>query len=291
MKRALSAALIMCFGLAAIGGPVLYKAWRGAIDRNRLQQAAEPFRIAGNLYYIGTSDTSVFLITGPAGHVILDGADRNTDFVLASVAKLGFDIKDVKALINSSPGQAAGLAELQKASGAQLAASEASAGVIAKGGQDPENALPRQLLGHVFGVARYTPARVDRRVRDGETVRVGPIALTAHITPGVSRGCTSWSCPVVDGGRVLNVVSACSLIRETGVSYPGQDADLERSFDILQKLPVDIWVTSRSRLWNRYRKFTASRTAKNPVDPFVDPAGYRAYISDAEDALRRGIVN
>ena len=90
-------------------------------------------------------------------------------------------------------------------------------------------------------------ARVDHRFKDGDTIRVGPIALTAHITGGATRGCTSWSFVVRDGDRVLKVVSACSLVVVQGMRYPEQGADLERSFRVLRSLPADIWVTPPRR--------------------------------------------
>ena len=119
-------------------------------------------------------------------------------------------------------------------------------------------------------------------------IRVGPTALTAHITEGKSRGCTSWSFPVRDGDRVLHVVSVCDLSRVKGMRYRGQDVALERSIRVLRSLPADIWVTGHSRTWGRYRKFVASTTATNPVDAFIDPEGYRAFIDAAEAELRQG---
>ena len=167
---------------------------------------------------------------------------------------------------------------------------EASARVIASGGDDPDIALPLRTLVQI-GILGYPPARVDHRFKDGDTIRAGPIALTAHVTGGSTRGCTSWSFPVRDGDRVLNVVSACSLVVVLGMRYPEQGADLERSFRVLRSLPADIWVTSRARQWGRYRKFVARDTAKNPTDPFIDPEGYRAYIDTAESEFRRGVVH
>jgi metallo-beta-lactamase class B len=184
---------------------------------------------------------------------------------------------------------AGGLAELQKASGAELWASEASAAAISAGGDDPDVILPLRALIWI-GLLSYPAARVDHRIKDGDTVRVGPTALTAHVTGGHTRGCTSWSFPVREGDRVLNVVSACSLIVLGGMRYPEQGADLERSFGVLRSLPADIWVSSHARLWGRYRKFVARDTAKNPADPFIDPAGYRAYVDTAQARFRRGVV-
>jgi len=254
------------------------------------QGEAEPFRIAGNFYYVGATDASVFLITGPDGHIVLDaGYPTTAKLVMASIAKLGFDIKDVKVLINSEPhpDHAGGLAILQQASGGQLWASEASADALASGGDEPDAFLPlRALLW--LGVVGFPPPRVDHRFKDGDTIHVGPIALTAHVTAGHTRGCTSWSFPVRDGDRVLNVVSACDLGVLATSTYPEQSADRQRSINLLRSLPADIWVTCHARWWGRYRKFVASSTAKNRVDAFIDPEGYRQYLDDAEAELRSG---
>jgi metallo-beta-lactamase class B len=283
--------LILLLGLAAAPAVFLGRKWKANSERHG-QEPAEPFRIAGNFYYVGANDVAAFLITGPEGHVVLDGGYPTTaPMIMASIAKLGFDIMDVKVLINSDPREhAGGLAALQQASGAELWASEASADVIASGGEDPDMVLPLRTLIRV-GIVGYPAARVDHRFMDGETIRVGPIALTAHVTGGATRGCTSWSFVVRDGDRVLNVVSACSLVVVQGMRYPEQAEDLERSFRVLRSLRADIWVTSHARLWGRYRKFAARETAKNLADPFIDPLGYRAYIDTAEAEFRQGVVH
>ena len=257
------------------------------------QQPAEPFRIAGNFYYVGANDIVAFLITGPEGHVVLDaGYPSTAPMIMASIATLGFDIKDVKMLLNSEPhpDHAGGLGVLQRASGAELWASEASAETIASGGDDPDMVLPLRALVRL-GILGYPAARVDHRFKDGDTIRLGPIALTAHVTGGHTRGCTSWSFPVRDADRVLNVVSACSLVVMGGMQYPEQGTDFEHSFRMLRSLPADIWVSSHARLWGRYRKFVARATAENPADPFIDPEGYRAYIDTAEAEFREGVVH
>jgi metallo-beta-lactamase class B len=291
MRRSyLSRGRVLC-GLALLIGVTLVFAGR-SLNANKIggQQSAEPFRIAGNFYYVGASDVSAFLITGPEGHVVLDaGYPTTARMIMASIAKLGFDIKDVKVLLNSEPhpDHGGGLAVLQQASGAQLWASGPSADSLEAGGDDPDAILPLRVLVWI-GVFGYPPPRVDHRFKDGDTIRVGPIAITAHITAGHTRGCTSWSFPVQDGDRVLNVVSAC----DTGVlatsTYPEQAADRERSFRRLRSLPADVWVTAHARWWGRYRKFVASQKAKNPADSFIDPRGYRAYVDAAEAEFRSG---
>jgi metallo-beta-lactamase class B len=282
-------ALLIMAGLAAAPAVYVGRRWKAKADLKG-QQPVEPFRIAGNFYYVGANDESAYLITGPDGHIVLDGGYHTTaPMIMASIAKLGFDIKDVKVLLNSDARMhAGGLAALQLASGATLWASEASAPVIASGGEDPDMILPLRALVRAGLGPGYPAARVDHRFKDGDTIRLGPLALTAHVTGGASRGCTSWSFAVRDGGRLLNVVSVCGLGVTLGMRYADQRADLERAFRVLRSLPVDIWVTSHARQWGRYRKFVASQTAKNPVDPFIDPDGYAAYLANAESEFREG---
>jgi metallo-beta-lactamase class B len=284
--------LAVLIGLATVLALVLAGRWLNATKTGG-QQPVEPFRIAGNFYYVGANDVAAFLITGPEGHVVLDGGYPSTArLILASIAKLGFNIKDVRVLLNSEPhpDHGGGLRVLQQASGAQLWASDASADSLATGGDDPDLVLPLRALIWI-GIFGYPGVRVDHRFKDGDTIRVGPIALTAHITAGHTRGCTSWSFPVADGDRTLNVVSVCDPGVLATSQYPEQSADRERSVRLLRSLPADIWVTNHARAWGRYRKFVASAAARNPVDPFIDPDGYRAYIDQAEAELRSGRVH
>ncbi len=217
--------LVVLLGLASVLALVLVGRWLNA-TKICGQQSAEPFRIAGNFYYVGASDVAAFLITGPEGHIVLDGGYPSTArLIMANIAKLGFDIKDVNVLLNSEPhpDHGGGLTVLQQASGAQLWASDASADSLAAGGDDPDLVLPLRAL-IWFGVLGYPGARVDHRFKDGDTIRVGPIGLTAHITAGHTRGCTSWSFPVRDGDRTLNVVSVCDPGVLATSRYPEQAA-------------------------------------------------------------------
>lgn len=284
--------LIVLLVLASVLALVLVGRRLNATKRGG-QEPAEPFRIAGNFYYVGANDVSAFLITGPAGHIVIDGGHPTTaPMIMASIAKLGFNIRDVKVLLNSEPhpDHAGGLGVLQKASGAALWASEASAYSLASGGDDPDIVLPLRALIRI-GILGYPAIRVDHVFKNEDTIRLGPLALTAHVTGGHTRGCTSWSFQVRDKDRVLNVVSACDLVPIATTRYPEQGADLEHSFRVLRGLPADIWVTCHARAWGRYRKFVARATAKDLVDPFIDPEGYRAYIDDAEAKHRRGFVH
>jgi len=272
--------------------------WRAAIKRNR-QIPFAPFRIAGNLYYVGTSDVTAFLLTGPQGHVLIDGGyPESAPMIVQSMAKLGFRITDVKVLLNSHAhfDHAGGLKELQEASGAELWVSEGDADAVASGGvHDPSATfLPFKLLAslHIFN---FPAARVDHRFEDGATIRLGPIALTAHVTPGHTRGCTSWSFPVRNGDRELQAVSICSLSLLPGMSfveperYPGIRADFERSFRTLRSLPADIFLGAHASFFDMHRKLRERAQAQDPVDPFLDGEGYLAYIEDAEKRFRAAV--
>jgi metallo-beta-lactamase class B len=258
------------------------------------QQTAEPFHIAGNLYFVGATDVSIFLLTSPEGHVLIDGGTPGTPpLVIASMAKLGFDIKDVKLLLATEAHNehAGGLAELQDSSGAKLWVSEPNADPIASGGEDPNDPLPLRIAARV-GPAGYAVPRIDHRFKDGDTIRVGPITLTAHITPGHTRGCTTFSHTVREGRRSLRVVHACSLEILNMVRLadpqrpPGVREEFERSFRVLRSLPADVWVTNHGRRWGRYRKFSERSTDADSNAVFIDPQGYRAYVDSAEAVFR-----
>ena len=287
--------LLLLAGLGLFPAVYLGVQWKANGERHG-QGDAEPFRIAGNFYFVGASDVSIFLITGPDGHVVIDGGyPIMAPMIVASIAKLGFDIKDVKALLNTEPRPelAGGLAALQQMSGAKLWTSDVNAAVLAAGGDDPDAALPIRVAASL-GIFGFPAPRVDHTFRDGDTIRVGPIAVTAHTTGGGARGCTTWTFPVSDGERALNVVHACGLGVTMGFRYREQTADIERSLRVLRSLPADIWVTPHGRSWGRYRKFVASAAAKNPRDRvavFVDREGYREFVDAAEAEFRGGVVH
>jgi metallo-beta-lactamase class B len=270
----------------------LFVQWRAAIRRNR-SIPDEPFRVAGNLYYVGATSVTSFLITGPAGHILIDGGYPETaPLIERSIAKLGFDIRDVKVLLNTHAhaDHAGGLRELQRASGAQLWVSEGDADVMARGGAgDRASYGPLRFL----GIGRFPAPRVDHRFSDGETIRVGPLAVTAHVTAGHTPGCTTWSYPVRDGDRELLAVDVCSLSLlpfmkfVPSESYPGIRSDFVRSFTVLRGLPADIFLGSHGSFFDLERKRRARATAADPVTPFIDRAGYERYIDEAERRFRR----
>ena len=267
--------------------------WRAAIKRNR-SVPDEPFRIAGNLYYVGATGVTSFLLTGPQGHVLIDGGYPETaPLIIASIRKLGFDIKDVKILLNSHAhsDHAGGLHELQQASGAQLWISEGDAEAV-ESGSGSDGALGRLRMLRGIGAFKMPAARVDHRFKNGTKIQLGPIELTAHITAGHTRGCTSWSFPVRDGDRELLAVDVCSLTLFPGVSlvdpeaYPGIRSDFEHSFATLRALPADIFLGSHGEFFDLNRKRRERATATNPVEPFIDRGGYLSYIDSHERRFR-----
>jgi metallo-beta-lactamase class B len=248
-------------------------------------QPVEPFRIAGNLYYVGASDVTAFLLTGKQGHVLLDGGFAETaPLVREAVRKLGFRLEDVEILLNSHAhaDHAGGLAALKEWSGATLLASAADAPLLAAGGKGD----------YLFGDRLTFPAvRPDRTVADGETVRLGEIALTAHLTPGHTPGCTTWTTTVEEGGRTYRVVFLGGTkvnpgAKLTGMpAYPKIGADYERTFATLKALPVDIFLAAHGAFFDLTEKAAAWRHRKG-ANPFIDPEGYRRFVERTEREFR-----
>ena len=258
-------------------------------------QPVEPYRVIGNVYYVGASDISSFLITTPQGHILLDGGFEETVPIIESgIRKLGFRVEDVKILLNSHAhyDHAGGLAHLKRDTGAQMVGSEGDAERLAQGGHgDP-------VLGDT---ALFAPVVVDRQVRDGETVSLGGVTLTAHLTPGHTRGCTTWTMDAVDtdgAKRHVVFVGSATVLPDTRLverpSYPGIAADYETTFRVLKALPCDVFLASHGSFYGAIEK--AARLAgekakgKKGVNPFVDPAGYRAFVERKERDFREALA-
>lgn len=268
--------------------PALAAAQANETDRS-WNQPVEPFRIADNLYYVGASDITSFLITTPQGHILIDGGFVETvPLIRASVKKLGFRLEDVKFLLNNHAhyDHAAGLAELKKLTGAKLVVSEGDAPRLAAGGKG-DFAFGDRFL--------FPPVRADRTIRDGDTVALGGVTLTARVTPGHTEGCTSWTMQVKDGGRTLNVVFAGSVSVNPGVTlavnprYPKIAEDYARTFEVLKKLPCDLFLSSHGSFFDLQKKAERLRQGETP-NPFIDPKGYRAYLARMEERFRKQLA-
>jgi metallo-beta-lactamase class B len=243
-----------------------------------------PFHIIGNIYYVGASDVTSFLIVTPAGDILLDGGFVQTaPQIEANIRKLGFKLSDVKILLNSHAhfDHAGGLAELKRRTGARFVAMQGDADLLGRGGRGD----------FYFGDRlAFPPIKPDRVLHDGDTVSLGGVTLTAHLTAGHTRGCTTWTMTTEDHGKRLHVVFIGSMSVLSGYrlvgkeSYPGMTADYERSFRLLRSLPCDVFLGSHGQFFDLTAKREA--LAHSPKEnPFIDPAGYRAYVERAERAF------
>ena len=259
------------------------EAWRA------MNQPVEPFRILGNLYYVGANSVAIYLITTPEGHILIDGGFEETVPIIRSgIAELGFELKDVKILLNSHAhiDHAAGLAALKKETGAKLFASKEDSPVLEKGG------LGDDLFGDRFP---FPAVEVDRRLEDGDTVELGGVTLTARVTAGHTRGCTSWVFDVEHEGKSHKAVSICSLSALEGMqyrtqtpTYPGIADDFRRSFEVLESIPAEIFLASHATFFQLGRK--RQRLGEDGPNPFIDPAGYRRYISRARERFQKAVT-
>lgn len=251
----------------------------------------KPFRIYGNTYYVGTRALSSILITSSAGHVLIDGTVAEAvPRVLANIRALGFKVEDIHLLLNSHAhfDHAGGLAALQRLSGAQVDASAPSARVLATGHSGPDDpqfgSLPRgpEPLGHIHVI------------KDGQTVAVGPLHLTAHLTPGHTPGGTSWTWRSCEQDRCLNIVFADSLsaVSAPGFKfsdnsgYPRALQDFASSFATLSALPCDILLTPHPEVSDTLGRLER-RDSGADARAFINPNACRAYADSARAALER----
>jgi metallo-beta-lactamase class B len=264
----------------ALALPTLVHAQADPTSRS-WNQPVEPYRIAGNLYYVGASDIASYLITAPQGNILLDGGFAETaPLIEANVQKLGFKLEDVKILLSTHAhfDHAGGLAELKKKTGASLYAGAADADLLARGGKGDFAFGDRSL---------FPPVQVDHPVHDGDKVSLGGTTLVAHATPGHTRGCTSWSLQVEEGGKRYDVVIVGSTTINPGVhlagkpSYPGIAEDYAKTFQRLKSLPCDIFLAAHASMFNGLEK-AARLKQGGGGNPFVDPEGYKNFLARSE---------
>jgi metallo-beta-lactamase class B len=250
-----------------------------------------PFRIYGNTYYVGPRGLSSILITSDAGHVLIDGGlAESAGQIAANIRQLGFRLEDVKLIVNSHVhfDHAGGIAELQRLSGAQVVASKWSAEVMTKAGigrDDPQyGAIP--------------PIALIKRVEvlsDGQAFNIGPIMITAHLTPGHTPGGTSWTWQSCEAAKCENFVFADSLtpVSADGFEFsrdPTAVQNFQKSFSFLRSITCDILLTTHpeaSDFWER----VDARTKGTKPDPMVDATACRNLADRAEEALRKRIAS
>ncbi len=245
-------------------------------------QPVEPYRILGNVYYVGASDIASFLITTPAGHIILDaGFEETVPMIRDNVKKLGFKIEDVKILVigHAHFDHVGGLADLKALTGARLAVSEADAALLASGGKDDY-----LFTSETF---RFKPVQADRLLKDGDTVTLGGTTLTAHLTPGHTKGNTTWTMKVKEGDETYAVVVMGSPTINSGTvlkgmpKYPNVGEDYAKTFRVLKSLPCDVFLATHASFFDGLGKAEKLRAGAKE-NPFIDPQGYRALLDRRE---------
>jgi len=241
------------------------------VDRN---QPFPPHKVIGNVYFVGTADLGSYLITSSEGHILV-----NTDYettvpqIRAGVGKLGFKFTDIKIIVGSHAhgDHMEGDAMVKELTGARVMAME----------QDVP-ALKRITPGG-------KPHPVDRILHDGDEVKLGGSTLTAHLTPGHTKGCTTWSMKATEAGKTYDVVIVCSVgwnpgyILVNNKDYPQISDDYMRSFAILRKLPCDIFLAAHGGFYDLAGKY--AKLEQGGPNPFLDHAGYLAYIDQKEKSF------
>src|SRR5580704_10532891 len=235
-----------------------------------------PYRIMDNLYYVGTEDIASYLIVSPKGHFLLNSGYEDTPAMIrAGVEKLGFKITDVKILLNNQAhyDHVAGQAALQKLTGAKIYSSQREVSVLESGGKTDTR------FGREF---TYPPVHVDHTVSNGEHVMLGGVTLTAHLTPGHSIGCTTWTMQVTDAGKIYDVVFVGGTTINPGVrlvghpTYPGIAEDFRKTFQTLRSLKCDVFLGAHGGYYGMIEKYKRTQKGEQP-NPFIDPEGYRAF--------------
>ena len=252
----------------------------------------EPFRIIANIHYVGASDVSSFLITTRDGHILIDsGFEATVPAVRAGVRKLGYRFEDIKIVLNSHAhlDHAGGHALLKRLTRAQIVMSAADAALLARGGKGDFLPVSERIMA-------YEPARADRIIRDGDHVSLGGVTLTAHLTPGHTKGCTTWTMVVEEGGQRYNVVFYGSTTILPGVrlvdnpAYPHIADDFAKTFRVLKSLPCDVFLAPHAWTFGLKEK-ARRRAAGEKTNPFIDPDGYRSFTARSEQVFRRQLAH
>ena len=264
--------------LFIIFGAVLF----GSYTANWNQPVA-PYRVASNLYYVGTNYLASFLITTPQGSILINpDYQESVPLIRASVEKLGFRFSDIKIILisHAHDDHAAGCALAQKMSGAKIMVMDADVPEMEHGGAGDFQ----------YSDMRWPAVHVDRVLHDGDRVTLGGAVLTAYLTPGHTKGCTTWTTDVQEGGRLQHVVIVGSPNVNSGYKlvgnklYPQIAADYEKTFRVLKSLPCDIFLGAHGSYYDMDDKLKRLRAGDSHA--FVDPAGYGAYVDEREQAFR-----
>lgn len=244
-----------------------------------------PFHIAGNLYYVGSADLASYLVVTPQGLILINSSfEANVPLIRHSVEQLGFHFGDIRILLisHAHSDHCAGSAAILKLTGAKYYVMAGDVTVVESGGRKDfqYGAEPGQ---------RYPPTHVDRTLHDGDTVQLGGTVLTAHLTAGHTKGTTTWTMNANEHGHLLHVVIVGSPNVNPGyklvnnAAYPQIASDYKHEFVVLRSLPCDVFLGAHGAYFGLQEKYR--RWKNGDKNAFIDPAGYKAYIADREQAF------
>jgi len=258
-------------------------------QRSNWARPFEAHRVIANLYYVGTYDLAVYLVTSDEGHFLINtGLEDSTSQIRAGIESLGFQLEDVKVLLTMQAhwDHTAALAEIKQLTGAEMWATADDAPVLRDGGfSDP----------HFGGKPTFKPVEVERILKDGETISLGDAKLKVVETPGHTRGSVSYTMTVRENGRDYNVgiINMNSINPgkrfQTDPTYPEIISDFEHTFAVQKELPVDVYVSAHASQYDLHDKFKPG-DPYNP-DRFVDPEGYLRKVQSYEDAYRKYLAS
>jgi metallo-beta-lactamase class B len=256
-----------------------------------MNQPVEPFKIIGNIYYVGASDVTSYLIATPKGHILIDaGFEETVPQIKANVAKLGFKLEDIKILLinHAHYDHCGGLAEIKKLTKAKLYASPPDALVLEDGGKSDFR----------FGgdeAFSFAPVKVDEILKDGQEINLGGTTLKTHFTFGHTKGATSWTMDVSDGGKKYKAVftSSVTTLDYTFVNnpkYPRVAEDFTKTFDTLGKIKADVFLSSHGQFFDLKEKAEKLRSGAKP-NPFIDPKGYTRFVERMRKAFQTKLTS
>ncbi len=246
--------------------------------------ADEPFpahHIIGNVYYVGSHEYASYLITTPKGNILINSSfDSTVPWIRANIEKLGFKFADTKILLTSHAhaDHVAGNALVKQLTGAQTMVMQEDVAEVEAGGK-----------GDFQYHSNWKPSKVDKVLHDEDVVELGGSKLVAHLTPGHTRGCTTWTMDATEGGKTYHVVIVGSPNVNPGYviwhnkQYPEIADDFERTFRVLKSLKCDVFLGAHGAYYGMDEKY--ARLKKGGPNPFIDPDGYRSFVSLKEKAF------
>jgi metallo-beta-lactamase class B len=285
MPRCIGDALIMHRTVLLLALLVSVAVARVPAEDSSWSKPFTPFRIAGNLYYVGSEELAAYLVTTPQGLILINSnLESSPALIHKSVEALGFHYSDIKILLISHGhfDHCAGSAQILRETGAKYYVMASDVSVVESGGHtDFHYGNDKSMW--------FPSAHVDRSLHDGETVSLGGVTLTGHLTAGHTRGTTTWTLDEQEGGLTLHVVIVGSPNVNPGyklvgnMEYPQIARDYAHGFGVLKGLPCDIFLGAHGGYFGLAAKF--ARLQHGDRDAFVDPAGYKAYVADREQAF------